>query len=181
MSDQTCAQEMNRQFQAMQGRLKSLEKNMAATQQSLMQSLMAIQAAFSSEGMMQAVVILLANPYVMQLIMSQLGSCWSEIMKIMPLADFEEMYAKLLTQLFTQLPYSGSLISNVNAAIMLQVEAAFEEYQWLLENGGTPEEIEAARAIWQALQDQFDSVSNLFSSQNKLVLCKTASSLITVL
>jgi hypothetical protein len=180
MADQSCEKELNNQLQAIQGRLKSLEKNMASVQQSLMQSFISLIAGLTANELYGAVAILMANPIVLQLVTSAIGDCWEEISKLIPLLDYEEMYAKLLLKLLTEMPYPGSLIDNVNAAIMSQINDALANYEWLLNNGGTPEALEEARQLLVALQNMLDSVGNIFSKQNKLALCKTASQVLTV-
>ena len=201
MADKTCKHELNRQMQVMQARLKSLEDNVAALQETQMADIgqtCAAMIALLAEGMVTGLPTYIANQVILKIAAAMLG------MSMESLQDFPGMGAvgeftsqagemvdkwkeimEALSQpmidwrmLFFELMMAKLNIPpflDIAEGMLAAAEAAVLAAQEALSGDPLNEELIAALTAALDMRDTIDSAA---ASQTNLTKCKMMSKLL---
>ena len=185
MSDKTCVKELNAQLQVMRSRLDTVEQNVRANIVSTFKTTIATYAGFLAEGLSSATAIFMADPLLVALAIGMVGGVdgWRDVINLAEDlfgADFSQLFARMMLDQLGLPSYSGALSAALEAAIASEIVAQQAEIQRLIDEEAPIEEIQAAMAVLQQIQDCYDSLVSALASQNNLSLCKTASSILNV-
>jgi hypothetical protein len=201
MADKTCRKELNRQLQVIQGRLKTLEDNVAGLNDGMITNIGQTCAAFAAlvaEGMVNGLPTYIANQLILKLAAAALGQTTSylqglssgaagalsaaegaienaleQILKILttPIFDWQKLMFKFMLPQLNIPPFGAEFLDAAFSAAENAVAAA----QAALAADPLNTQLQAALS---AAIDLRDSMNLAAESMNNLTACKIATSVL---
>lgn len=172
-----CGKELNAQLQALQSRVKTIERDNAMTAELQIIGFIKTILAFVTAGQATAAAILSADPQIMLAILGKQG--WAQLMSMIPGISFQSLFAEMSIENLCLPPFDDVLGDLIADAIGDKVVAAQQELQDAINNNLPADQIADLTAKVACLNAALGAGISFKSNQNRLSKCGTASSLIS--